>query len=97
MLSVNEGAVAVSTAEGTSFRLPLSTLTAVDDVVRVDAGVTGIDAAEDLVIVAMARGGGGLSPTGGGGTFCYTAPLYVDAGGDGWVGWLSETETLSDF
>lgn len=51
--------------------------------------------AGDLAIVALARGGSGLSPTGGGTPFCYSAPLYVDEGGDGWRGWLEDSETVS--
>lgn len=67
-----------------------------DEVVRLDAPVGGVEGDRDLVLVALARGGGGLNPTGGGGTFCFTAPLYVDEGGDGWRGWLEATATIRD-
>lgn len=60
---------------------------------RLDVPVIGVPSG-DVVVVALARGGSGLEPTGGGGTFCYSAPLYVDEGGDGWRGWLEDTTTL---
>lgn len=62
--------------------------------VLLDAPIRGLPEG-DLAIIALARGGGGLAPTGSGGVFCYSAPLYVDDGGDGWRGWLEDTETVS--
>jgi hypothetical protein len=63
---------------------------------RLDAPVSGVDVDTDQVWVVVARGGSGLNPTGGGGTYCYSAPLYVDQGDDGWVGWLEDTQTIVD-
>jgi hypothetical protein len=51
-------------------------------------------AATDTVLVAIARGGSGLGPTGGGSVYCYSAPLYVDVGADGWQGWLADTQQV---
>lgn len=50
--------------------------------------------ADDSVLLVAARGGQGLSPTGGGQPFCYSAPLYVDTGAAGWHGWLEETQEV---
>lgn len=66
---------------------------AIDETVRLDALVSGFPAG-DLVVLALARGGS-LAPIGSGNTLCYTAPLYIDDGGDGFTGWLSATETIS--
>ncbi|MCC7072964.1 MAG: carboxypeptidase regulatory-like domain-containing protein [Deltaproteobacteria bacterium] len=63
---------------------------------RLRAPLTGLPTGEgDLVVVALSRGGHGLSPTGGGGVFCYSAPLYVDMDGDGaFTGWLEATQQV---
>jgi hypothetical protein len=66
---------------------------AVDETVRLDVPVRALPAG-DLVVLALARGGA-LSPVGAGQALCYSAPLYVDDGGDGFTGWLQATETLS--
>lgn len=63
---------------------------------RLDAPLQGVAIDTDQVWVVVARGGGGLAPTGGGGTYCYSAPLYLDESGDGWVGWLEDTATILD-
>ena len=63
---------------------------------RLRAPLAGLPTDEgDLVVVALSRGGQGLSPTGGGGVFCYSAPLYVDVDGDGaFTGWLEATQQV---
>jgi hypothetical protein len=66
---------------------------AVDETVRLDVPVRAWPSG-DLVVLALARGGS-LSPVGGGQALCYSAPLYVDDGGDGFTGWLSASETIS--
>jgi hypothetical protein len=49
----------------------------------------------DLVVIAVSKNGNGLAPTGGGGVFCYSAPLYVDTNGDGlFTGWLEDTQQV---
>ena len=70
--------------------------TATDDVTRVNHPLVGLPTSEgDLVVVVVSKGGSGLAPTGGGGAFCYSAPLYVDGDGDGaWTGWLSDTQQV---
>lgn len=83
------------------------TLTVVDDgalrapvaaseaVTRVDAPIAGIPSGDnDLVIIATAHGAGGLAPTGGSRVYCISAPVYVDRGASGFVGWLEDTQTI---
>jgi hypothetical protein len=83
----------LSVDDAGALSLPLDAAWATDEVVRLDAPVGGLGAG-DLVVVAVARGGSGLSPTGGGETYCYSAPLYVDDGGDGWTGWLEASQDV---
>jgi hypothetical protein len=45
--------------------------------------ITGLDVAEDAVVVAISRGGSGLAPTGPDEVVCVSPPLYVDGDGDG--------------
>ena len=60
-----------------------------------EAAIGNVPTSTDLVILAVARGGQGLSPTGGGQPFCYSAPLYVDQGAPGWRGWLADTQDVA--
>jgi hypothetical protein len=92
-LTIDDAGVHVATDGVISAEIPAPPASA-PPAGRLDASITGVDATEDRVIVAVARGGGGLGPTGGGSVYCYSAPLYVDAGGDGWVGWLTDTQTV---
>jgi Carboxypeptidase regulatory-like domain len=65
---------------------------------RLDAALTGLPTDRDLVVVVLARDGGGLDPTGAGGVFCYSAPLYVDADqDDAWTPWLADTQEVLPF
>lgn len=67
-----------------------------DAVVRLDHPLAGLPTDEgDLAVVAVSKGGSGLSPTGGGAVFCFSAALYVDVDGDGsWTPWLASTQEL---
>lgn len=72
-----------------------ASVAATEDVTRVDAALAGIPAAdEDLVVIATAHGAGGLAPTGGGRVYCISAPVYVDRGNAGFVGWLEGTQSI---
>lgn len=92
-LALDDAGLHVSSEGALHASLPL--VDAAETAVRLDVPVLGVLAAADVVLVALVRGGDGLEPTGGGGTFCYTAPLYVDAGGDGWRGWLEDSATIN--
>jgi hypothetical protein len=84
----------VSVDDSGALSAALPTAPAEDPSLRLASGVRGLSAERDLVLVAVARGGSGLEPTNGGGTYCYSAPLYVDEGADGWVGWLADTQQV---
>ncbi|MFZ9888645.1 MAG: CehA/McbA family metallohydrolase, partial [Myxococcota bacterium] len=83
-LSLTEDELVIEAAGTLS--VELSTERRVGAVV-VDARLAGLPTG-DIVVVAIARGGGSLRPIGDGQTFCLSAPLYIDDEGDGWRGWL---------
>ena len=47
---------------------------------------------KDMIIIALARGGSGLHPTGGGSPFCYSGPTYVDVNDNGFEPWLENSQ-----
>lgn len=67
-----------------------------DAVVRLDHVLRGLPTDEgDLAVVAVSKGGSGLSPSGGGSVFCYSGALYLDVDGDGaWTPWLAATQQV---
>ena len=60
-----------------------------------EASIENLPTSTDLVVLTVARGGQGLSPTGGGQPFCYSAPLYVDQAEPGWRGWLAGSQEVA--
>ena len=90
-LVVRDGAVAVD-ASG-AFALPLDAALAQGEVVRADAGLLDLPAG-DSVVIAIARGSGGLWPTGFGSVYCVSAPVYLDDGDGTFVPWLAATQQL---
>jgi len=90
-LVVRGDAIAVA-ADGV-LRLPLDTALARDEVVRVNAPLLDLPAG-DSVVVAIARGSGGLWPTGSGSVYCVSAPVYLDDGDGTFVPWLAATQQL---
>jgi hypothetical protein len=63
---------------------------------RLDHALVDLPLQTDAVVVAIARGGAGLSPTGRGETICISPPLYVDGDADGrFTPWLVEQENVS--
>ncbi len=75
---------------------PVSHAGSSDAVVRIDHALSGLPTDEgDLAVVALSKNGSGLSPTGGGSAFCFSAPLYLDVDGDGaWTPWLASTQQV---
>ncbi len=47
---------------------------------------------KDMIIIALARGGSGLQPTGGGSPFCYSGPTYIDVNDNGFEPWLENSQ-----
>lgn len=90
-LAVRGAAIAVA-ADGV-LRLPLDTALAQGEVVRADAPLVDLPAG-DSIVVAIARGSGGLWPTGFGSVYCVSAPLYLDDGDGTFVPWLTATQQL---
>ena len=45
---------------------------------------------KDMVLIALARGGSGLHPTGGGSPFCFSGPTYIDVDDNGFEPWLED-------
>ena len=91
-LIVNDGAIEFND-EG-AFQVSVSDLATLDPIKRVDAPLVIPAPIEDFMLFALARGGSGLPPTGGGTPYCYTAPLYGDLSSDGFIPWLSGTQTI---
>jgi hypothetical protein len=93
-LSALEDGLAVDEAAGV-VSLPLQDVVN-DGVERLRHPIEGLVITEDAVLVAVSRGGSGLSPTGGGETICVSPPLYVDGDGDGaFTPPLAATEEVS--
>jgi hypothetical protein len=84
----------INIQDGGSLSLELAQIETGDTVKRLDTSVGNLSG-DDFILLALARGGSGLSPTGGGAPFCFSAPLYVDMDGDNlFQPWLAATQTI---
>ncbi len=92
---VGAGAGSVDVDAAGVLSLPLSGLVSATSQ-RLKHALQNLPLDTDAVVVAVSRGGSGLTPTGGGEVVCISPAAYVDADGDGvFSPWLAATEDIT--